>query len=524
MKLRERVTIAAIFVAQLTCLTIVASRNRHMLNPDGVAYLQVTRHLLRGDFGLSVNGYWGPLISWLAVPLLAGTHDPLLTARCSMVISAVVFLAGAFVYMLRSKLPFAAVCIGTAACGFVSIFWSVSAVTPDLLADGLLFLGFSGLSGAEWVRERPLQRWSGFFLGAAYLAKAIMLPVSIMMVLAISLHHTFRRRDAAADVIRAASRTIIFLAIIALPWISILTAHYRKPTFSTAGPIAHALVGPSDVDRRHPVILSFHRPRSGRVTDAEDPDATAFRNWSPFASRDYMHWQLKTIRENATKIQHYVDGLTSAHLGAIAMLLALLIAMLLPKRADDAPSLLAATPLLIAAGIYAPVFADSLRYYILAYPLMLGAAGAIGKAAAGRSRLLAILSTILVAVAIVVPARAEFRAAFTALSNRASSAAIDLARRMKRTGMTGSIAGVAPIDGGMGGLYTAFLLDVPWCGDEPQPRMSTLRASGARYWIIGTDDREKLKAIPAEATRDVTANLYGAGTASAPFIIREVIR
>lgn len=524
MKRYQRVAVAVIFVAQIACLAIVASRNWHMLNPDAVSYLEITRHLLRGEFALTVNGYWGPLISWVAVPFLAATHDPLLTARCAMVISALVFSSGALAYFSRSKLPFAAVWIATAVCAFVTIYWSVSDITPDLLADGLLFIGFAGVSDPDWPRDRSRQIRSGLFLGLAYLAKAVMLPLGIASVLAIALHQVIRHRDASGQSIGAAMRTMIAIAIVALPWIVVLSVHYRKPVFSTAGPIAHALVGPNDVDRRNPLILSFHHPAAGRVTDSEDPNPAAFRGWSPFASRDYLQWQRNLIRENATKIWNYVDQFTRWHIGAIALLLALLIAIVRPKWCDIAPSLLAAVPILIAAAMYASVFADSARYYILAYALMLGAAGAIPCAIARRVPLLAILTTAIVAAAIILPARIQFTSAFSPLPNHASTAAIDLARRMKSSGAVGPIAGTGPIDAGMGGLYTAFLLDVPWCGDEPQPHIDTLRSSGARYWILGTDDREKLKSIPPDATRDVTARVYGADMPNALFVIREVAR
>jgi hypothetical protein len=55
-------------------------------------------------------------------------------------------------------------------------------VTPDLLVSGLLGFGVSLLISTTWVESRRIQFFTGMLLGAAYLAKAVALPVGIALV------------------------------------------------------------------------------------------------------------------------------------------------------------------------------------------------------------------------------------------------------------------------------------------------------------------------------------------------------
>ncbi|MHC4720172.1 MAG: hypothetical protein ACYSYT_06835, partial [Planctomycetota bacterium] len=43
---------------------------RYQINPDGISYISVAQKYLAGDFAGAINGYWGPLYSWLLMPFL----------------------------------------------------------------------------------------------------------------------------------------------------------------------------------------------------------------------------------------------------------------------------------------------------------------------------------------------------------------------------------------------------------------------------------------------------------------------
>ena len=54
---------------------------RYQINPDGISYISVAQKYLAGDWRGAVNGYWGPLLSWLLMPFLYLGIEPLLATK-----------------------------------------------------------------------------------------------------------------------------------------------------------------------------------------------------------------------------------------------------------------------------------------------------------------------------------------------------------------------------------------------------------------------------------------------------------
>ena len=50
---------------------------RYRIDPDTISYISIAQKYLRGEWTDAVNGFWGPLYSWLLVPFLAAGSDPM---------------------------------------------------------------------------------------------------------------------------------------------------------------------------------------------------------------------------------------------------------------------------------------------------------------------------------------------------------------------------------------------------------------------------------------------------------------
>lgn len=111
---------------------------QYQLNPDGVSYLSIAQKYVHGDFADAINGYWGPLYSWLLTPLLAVGTFPLLAAKIgSLAIGLVTLIGLRFLSyrfemseMTRNVLLFAMIPILVA--------FAFSTITADLLLVGVL--------------------------------------------------------------------------------------------------------------------------------------------------------------------------------------------------------------------------------------------------------------------------------------------------------------------------------------------------------------------------------------------------
>src|SRR5215471_9034673 len=86
------VGVAGALACQIFLLVMIGRNNRFWINPDGLSYLLLAYHYVKGQFGLAVSGSWGPMISWMMVPALGLGFDPLIAARIVMGLSAFVFL------------------------------------------------------------------------------------------------------------------------------------------------------------------------------------------------------------------------------------------------------------------------------------------------------------------------------------------------------------------------------------------------------------------------------------------------
>lgn len=50
---------------------------QYILNSDGISYISIAQKYMIGDFNNAINGYWGPLFSWLMIPFLYFSLNPL---------------------------------------------------------------------------------------------------------------------------------------------------------------------------------------------------------------------------------------------------------------------------------------------------------------------------------------------------------------------------------------------------------------------------------------------------------------
>ena len=500
---------AAPFAVLALLVTWAAVRNRTQLNPDGIAYLEIARHYLGGRTELAVTGYWGPLLSWLIAPLLSVFDDPLLAARTAMAISAMVFhygtvrLAAALGLSRRAQIVAAWAPIGPV------VVWSAQMITPDLLLGGLVAIGTSLLVAPGWSSSRRRQVAAGLVFGAAYLAKAVALPVSALLVGTVCLLLVASRAARTATLLRAAAVTGGLILVVAAPWIVVLSFKYGGPTFSTTGAIAHAVVGPADVDRFYPTFREFHAPEPGRITSWEDPSRLEYARWSAFGSAGLLRHQARVIWNNASAIVNYLRAFDAIGLCIVAATLAFVTR--LPWRREPATERWRwALPLIVCnVAVFLPVFAYSERYYLAAYGLLVVAALAfcdsLAPAVTGRpgatSRWPLALAALSIAGAAfpagiggwphTVPTRTGVVEVLAGIEDARCTGARRLASRIAAAGIAGPVAG-----DGSDALFVAWFLDRPCHGQERDPSADRIVASGARIFVTahGSATETRLRA------------------------------
>src|SRR5207245_8633558 len=109
----------------------------------------------------------------------------------------------------------------------------------------------------------------------------------------------------------------------------------RALTFTTSARIAHAIVGPPDVDRYHPVFRRYHVPEPGRLTSWEDPSHMPYHYWSPLDSVAHAVYQLKLMYWNALWVTTVLYKFDRLGVGVVAAVLALVSARPLRREIGE---------------------------------------------------------------------------------------------------------------------------------------------------------------------------------------------
>ena len=223
---------------------IAAWNARHGLNPDGLSYLDLADALQRGHWSAALNAYWNPLYpALLAVFARPATIPPGWEFTSAHVLNFAIYLAAlaSFDALMREmfrSMPSDGAKRGLFLTGYATFLWAtiglirLDVVTPDLLMTMALNLAF-----VFWLRTRPVA--AGLMLGLGYLAKTVMLPVTVLLVL--SMYVAFRLRGEAASARRAGVVRIgLGFLLLAAPFIVALSVDRGRFTVGDSGRLNYA--------------------------------------------------------------------------------------------------------------------------------------------------------------------------------------------------------------------------------------------------------------------------------------------
>jgi hypothetical protein len=230
---------------------------RHAIHPDGIAYLNIASNVAQGDWRSLVNGYWSPLYpavlaGFLRVfrPGMAGEDTVAHVANFAIFLGSFAgfeFFLGSLIAAVgrgrdsaegKALLPKWAVwAIGDSMFVFFTLLLTqLMRVQADLLLAGCVYVAagaliriYGGESG--WLSYGFL----GAALGVAYLAKAVMFPVSFVFLFCAMFCGEGRWRA----LLKTAAACAVFAAVSALLIVP-LSKEKGKLTYGSTGAINYA--------------------------------------------------------------------------------------------------------------------------------------------------------------------------------------------------------------------------------------------------------------------------------------------
>ena len=404
---RLRFRSAAIILAVYFLLAaLVVYQSADQINPDGVAYVQIARHYAHGRFDLAVSSYWGPLLSWLLVPLVwLGIGSMAAVKAINVVLGAGLGLA-AVSLARRVKLNWNP---NVVLAGSLTLVLAMlpQPITPDVLLATLMTLYFARSARLLRSRSAKVAFGAGLIGGAAYLAKAYALafvPLHLALTLAVGLSV----RGGLGARTRQLVAGLAGVALVAGPWVVAVSVKEGRPTIGSVTRLADAFVYSIKTGQNCP-LYRVQTPRPGRINVWENP--TEIPQDYVDAARPPENYRSRILLANGNELNNmlrWFDPIVPLAVGWVIVVLSIPVQLLLravdwrgpqtPRKGRPVGTLgvprriWLAGSVAVYAGGYMLVLMES-RYlwpiWALLLVLTLGVLGASPGGRAGRWRLLA---------------------------------------------------------------------------------------------------------------------------------------
>jgi len=375
---------------------------------DGVAYLDVARSYLRLDWHTAINGYWGPLYSWLLAICMRFFHSGIRTEfAMARALNFVLFAAAVYTFSRfwralaewsrqingdESSIPYACptVWIGLGYLLFVVNFiWHVDEVTPDILVAATVFAIAASLFTVNFKFNDNRQHsiaayvWLGLLLAVGYYAKAILLYFAVFVLGAIVMQG-FRSR-----IFRGPITAIIVFVVLVSPFVAILSRTVGHFTAGDAGRLNYAwfVDGPETKTWMkvsygaaplpfYPGSVALDAPRVFRLPSIDGVTYAPWYDAARFDKRSHPAFDLRAqLRQLAVNLPFLKDQIFGA--GA-ALLVPLLILVWYAPRASlrhFAATWFCTLPAAAVVGMY--LLVHLVQRFVLGFSLLLwGAAWA----------------------------------------------------------------------------------------------------------------------------------------------------
>lgn len=275
------------------------------LTGDATLYLSIAEKYVSGDFGNAINGYWGPLLSWLLIPFLFLGSTHLFAINAINWILGFLTIIGVWRLSYRFEIDDSIRSFILIALLPVILF--ISLIQP---MDFLLLCILIYYLNIIFRKDYPDRLLNALLCGAigalAYFAKPYGLPFFISHFLLINTCHFFRNssREHKRKVIRNALAGFVLFSLLSGIWIALISNKYGHITFSNMGRGVFASLGPGSahetLEKGDPIILDgfFEPPNETAFVIYEDPTYARKNTWSPLESRSSLKHFASNVTEN----------------------------------------------------------------------------------------------------------------------------------------------------------------------------------------------------------------------------------
>jgi len=256
---------------------------RYQLNPDAVSYLSIAHHYAQGQFHEAINGYWGPMFSWLLTSFAWAGIDLQLAAKFIQLIAGLLLIVMAWKICNEVKTSKVIKYGSVSALVPLCWYWALpSPITPDLLA-ATIFASYIYLlikSNAHSKRTAVLMGLcvAGGFFTKIYLLFFFMAHYSLLML------WRYLKSNSKRQIAKNYLVTLGVGFLLMAPWIALISSKYHHLTISTASSFNFNVTGPRSPGQPVHTLGLIKPADAGSISAWEDPSYLPTAHWSPLES------------------------------------------------------------------------------------------------------------------------------------------------------------------------------------------------------------------------------------------------
>lgn len=478
---------------------------RYQINPDGISYIGIAYKYYNGNFSEAVNGYWGPLLSWLLAPLLALIKDPLLAFRLlSIAIGWFTFWQAC---LLLRKFQFSATLFILSAVTLLIMItgYVFALVTPDLLFAGICLWLVNGLMALQQSMRTKYMLQVAVAAALLYFTKSYGFYFSLAVITVFFAAGFFRKTTGNRQLAKRFLSCIGLFLLISLAWIICLSKKYERFTIATAGTYNHQIFGPSS-----PGPPMYHvglmEPSNATATSVRE-DLSLVNldeyNWNVFDSKQTLLHQWKLV-----KINLYYGWESLLQFSVFSFVLILLLAYYIIKHRKvilSSPVYPAVVAMLfLPMGYLLLILQDR---YIWAFAILLLITGLFVLQQILAKRMKPVIINVISTLIILSFAWHPVKQLIT--TKNVDKEIFQLSQQLKKYGIKGRLASQG---GWEGSLYVAFHLQSHYYGEckstDAAGIANELRAKNINYYLVW--NRDNVPATIPEGLVEITNSVFPA--------------
>lgn len=223
----------------LVCCLLLYPAYRFIFDDDGIGYMMVARRMAEGDWQHAVNGYWSPLHSWLAFPLVKAGLTELTAFRITNWIIGYLILVWICRLSNRTNLALSLKTALLLVSIPVTIHYAIYEVAADVLFCWLVLVYIDLITKPKFFESLPLNLLCGLLGALLYFSKTYAFPFFLLHFAAIQVWNF--RQSAAVEkkrwMIRNLAAGIGLFLLVSGPWIALLYQKYHTLTIGYSGRI-----------------------------------------------------------------------------------------------------------------------------------------------------------------------------------------------------------------------------------------------------------------------------------------------